>query len=530
MIFNMNFGTIRNSFLMVLAAIALLASCKKDGLTEDPVAFRLFRPTIKGVMKAEGNYIEVSWQKIKEASNYTVQLSRDTFKTIDATVEVDTNYVLLEQLRWNQLYQIQVRAENGNEAENSKWSYLGEIKTPKFPSIMASPTASDLQDNAVRVRWTNSGAPVTTIKVYNLADSSLVKEVALSTVDVAAQQRVVSGLMGNTTYIIYLYSDQTLRGWDNFTTKEPLTGTIVDLRDITGRPTVLFDTLAVVDAGSTILLARGQTYTIPSTFVFTKAVKIMSGSGFDGGRAILSLSANFDASGTIDYLRFEDLIISQGGSTQYFMNVGNVAKISEVSFSNCKSEGSFSNSFVRLKTAGDEITNLNFDNCVLGDFGIANKYSFIFANASSSAKVMDINITNSTFYKLYQFIRQDGVTTNSAVIDNCTFNDVVNQAGYFINYSIFPSTFTISNTIIGKTLDPASSNFIKKAGNPVFNNSYYTTDAIYSANRITDLDAKPIAYPAASTDLFQDPANLDFHIKHSGFAGKSSAGDPRWRP
>jgi hypothetical protein len=187
-----------------------------------------------------------------------------------------------------------------------------------------------------------------------------------------------------------------------------------------------------------------------------------------------------------------------------------------------------------LKTSGDEITRLTMNNCIIDSFGVGAKYSLFFANANSNAKIENIEITNSTFYRLYQFIRQDGVTTSSAVIDNCTFNDLVNQGGYFINYSIFPATFQIKNSIFGKTGDATNSNWIKSSGNFTLTNCYYTSDCLFSANKIVDEATPPApkysgisAYAGASTDLFTGPASGDFKIKDDSF--KKEAGDPRWR-
>jgi len=39
------------------------------------------------------------------------------------------------------------------------------------------------------------------------------------------------------------------------------------------------------------------------------------------------------------------------------------------------------------------------------------------------------------------------------------------------------------------------------------------------------------AYGSASTALWVDPVTTkDFHFFDSGFIGRSSSGDPRWRP
>jgi len=517
-----NYSNIKHTLLGCLAIILLLAACKKKDDLLPPA--RLFRPVINQQLQSDGNWITASWMDIKDAASYTVQVSRDTFRTVDVTLQTDTNTVTFDNLKWNQLYQVQVRANAGDTAFNSKMSFLGEIKTPKFPTILNSPSPSDANDEAIKVSWTNSGAKVTSIKVLKSTDSSLVKEVTLTNDDITNQYKIISGLTSSTTYIIYLYSGTTVRGFDNYSTKAPLSGTIIDLRNIMDRPSVLVDTLPVIPSGSIVLLKRGLTYTVPSTYTFDKTVTIMSGPALEGGPARLLLTSNFDAKGTIDSLRFENIIIAKDNAN-YFMNVGNVAKIGKMTFEGCMTEGVFDNSFIRLKTAGDEVSKLYINNCIIDSFGIGARYAILYA--AKDMKFADIEINNSTFYSLYYFIRQDNNTpVSSTTISNCTFNDMVNQGGYFINYTTFPSTFTINNSILGKTGDATNANGIKSAGNVGLTNTYATSDCTFSGNPITNITT----YSRPSTELFKNPAKGDFTISDNSFPGKSTTGDPRWRP
>ena len=249
------------------------------------------------------------------------------------------------------------------------------------------------------------------------------------------------------------------------------------------------------------------------------------GLGF-GTPATLLLSSNFDADGNIDSLHFSDITIANDGNSSYFMNIGNAAVIENVTIKNVTTQGEFSNSFIRLKKGDADIKNLVINNCIIDSFGVASKYALLYANASSSAVIENINIQNSTFSYLYYFVRQDKVTGVSLHINNCTFNNMINNGGYFVNYSgTFPTEFTISNSILGSTIDPANANGIKSEGNPSISNTFATSDDVFSANPILGTTS----YPGAAADLFADPNNGDFTIKDDSFAGKSTAGDPRWR-
>src|ERR1044072_4645926 len=82
------------------------ACTKKDAMNDT----RLFRPVAKDDLTSDGNWIGASWQSIKGAVAYEAQVSRDSFNTVDVTVQVDKSTITIENLKWNQLYQVRVRA------------------------------------------------------------------------------------------------------------------------------------------------------------------------------------------------------------------------------------------------------------------------------------------------------------------------------------------------------------------------------------------------------------------------------------
>jgi hypothetical protein len=147
---------IQNIFPILLASVLLVTACEKNE-TSEPV--RLFRPP-SGALSTFNNSIVVAWQDIKGATSYILQVSRDTFKTIDYSFTVDTNAYVVPNLRWNQLYQLQVKALATDTALNSKWSSLGGIKIPKFPEwVHEEPASNQSTDEAIKVNWKSGGAP-----------------------------------------------------------------------------------------------------------------------------------------------------------------------------------------------------------------------------------------------------------------------------------------------------------------------------------------------------------------------------------
>ncbi|HTH31591.1 MAG TPA: hypothetical protein VL946_09575, partial [Lacibacter sp.] len=75
-------------FFISLATILVLIACKK---IDDPgEAPRLFRPVLKEALESNGNWIKTSWQAVAGSASYTAEISTDTFKTVAASVKIDT--------------------------------------------------------------------------------------------------------------------------------------------------------------------------------------------------------------------------------------------------------------------------------------------------------------------------------------------------------------------------------------------------------------------------------------------------------
>src|SRR5688500_6229222 len=142
---NTNNSVMKKIIAGILIMSVIIAACSKEDKLEE--ASRLFRPVMKDELESNGNWIKASWQTVKDAASYTAELSLDTFKTITATMIVDTNTVVFENLGWDKLYQVQVRANAEDTSKNSKVSSLGAIKTARFPTILNVPTISEVNDN-----------------------------------------------------------------------------------------------------------------------------------------------------------------------------------------------------------------------------------------------------------------------------------------------------------------------------------------------------------------------------------------------
>jgi len=517
--------------IAIVAVITVITACKKD-LEYDSSPARLFRPVANMPLAVDSNKILATWLQLKGVASYTIQLSKDTFKTVLRTVNLgDTGAYIFRDLEWFKQYQVQVRANASDTAYNSKWSYLGSIKTAPFPTILKTPGISDITEEAVKVSWTTDGAPVTSIKILKRSDSTVVQTVTLTPTDVTNQFRIVNGLASATGYIIYLYSGTSVRGWVDFDTKAPMTGSLIDLRGITGRPSVLSDTIPLIASGSTVILKRGETYTIASAINLSKSIKIVSGSDLSvPGQAIISMPANFNitAGSTIDYLIFEDVTLRGTDYTaKYVFNINTACNIGQMSFLSCKAE--IFRGVVRTQTSTAAITNFLVDNCILDSLA---GYGVLTIDVNTS-KVDNIIIKNSTIYKAEKIIVSKNNST-SVLIENCTVNEAVTNSSYYVDYNTSPtnvvaSGITINNCIFGigklTATGPATVRGVRSATAPTGSNNFRTNDQVSGGNDVPSLTT----YARPVTQLFIDAANANFKIADVTFPGRSSSGDPRWR-
>jgi hypothetical protein len=507
------------------------AACKKDSTFEQ---VRLFRPVVKDALESGGNWVRASWQPIKDAKSYTVQLSRDTFRTILKSVNLDTTVYLFDNLEWNKMYQVQVRANAADTNFNSKMSNLGSIKTPLFPTILNTPGISDVSENAVKVSWTTGGAAVTTVKILKASDSSEVTSVTLTPAEVAAQFRIISGLAPSTGYIIFLYSGTSVRGWADFSTKAPLAGNLIDLRGITGRPSVLSDTIPLIPSGSIVILKRGEIYNIATAVNLSKSITILSGTDLlVTGQATITMPSNFNiTSGSmIDSIVFNDVTLRGTDYTsKYVFNINTACTIGKMSFVACRAE--IFRGVVRLQSQPAIINNFIVDNCIIDSIS---NYGVINVDVAT-AKADNIIFRNSTIYKAEKVITSRNNST-SVLVENCTFNEAPWGGGsnYYIDYSTSPTNnvtngITIQNCIFGVGKINAASVSIRgirvnAATTITASNNYRTSDQVSLGNDIPSI----VTYPKTAAQLFMDPASGNFRIIDNTFPGRSNSGDPRWR-
>lgn len=534
-----------SSFLFAgIGALLVLASCQKKYDSD----FTLSRQFISsGFSITEGETsVRVQWAPALFTNgkdvNYTIEVSTSpTFQGTPAyTKQVDTNFVVISstELQIRQPYYARVKTLASGSTSESGW-----VVSPSFiikgEQIFRAPVPeADIIDRAVILRWTTT--PGIT-RIVLTPQGGTATEVAVTAADNTAGFKLIENLTSNTTYTAEIFAGTTSKGFLSFKTKTTITGTsVIDLRGITGRPSVLADTIPVVPSGSIIILKRGLTYNISSATSLNKSLTILSGTDFIPDRATIYFTSNFNltANATIDSLVFQDLnMMSDDYASRYVFNINQVGTIRKVRFENVR--GHRFRGWFRMQTGttGTKVTDFIMNNCIIDSLR-----DFSLVNTNNSNSVANIKVTNTTLYNARKVIDHRSPGLNSILFDNCTFHNLpgggpaaVGGTTYFIDLGTQNSAnpIVISNCIFGKSWDDqglgndARGIQVGTTTSVTVTNSYRTSDFV-STNTLYQIQGL-VAYPGPSTNLWVDPNNGNFRFKDNSFAGKSSAGDPRWR-
>lgn len=548
---------IKSMLLTFLAGACLFISCQED--EESFPETRMFRPVLNTDLYAEGSTIIVDLAKNIKAKSYKIEISRDTFQTIEYTVEVETNFVEInaaltgEELFWNTLYQVRAYAQHIDDpAFDSNVADLGNVRTQRFPTILNLPEDYDVTDIAARLTWAREGLPVTGVKVFASTDLRL--ENPLIELDVNADEeqagvKIIEGLSKETTYQMAIYSTESvtgaivIRGWVDYTTRMPdidyTAGNIIDVREDES-PQAVANAIDAAVSGSIILVKRGVTYDLPSSSL-NKSITIRSAYGLGPQKAKLFSTGgwNLEDGVDIDRIEFHDIEIEGediGGDYVFNVNRSLPTTVNELVFDNCIIHNV--RGVLRIR-GGVSINNYTITNSVVYDVG---GYA-VFAQGTNAGDGIgsfgNVLLENSTFYSIDRFC-DSRTDILSYTIDGCTiFNapKIGDSFIYFRGGSNALNGVTISNTIIGHAKDVAgdATDFSFKGIDGDFEttvfsvvNSWGTADVTFSeGSEIPSFPSLP--YEDTSEDLWVSPENGDFNFKDSNFAGRFDAGDPRWR-
>lgn len=237
----------------------------------------------------------------------------------------------------------------------------------------------------------------------------------------------------------------------------------------------------------------------------------------EDSKTTLSWVKSLDFANTHGYIRFENVILTDGGC-QYLFNQSAAATVDEISLTNCEFKD-FKRSILRTQ-GSNEITvkNIIVDNCIGTNVG--DGYS-VFLLGTATTTVKKIEIKNSTFdTNKRSFVEaSQAAIENGITISDCTFYNNAESSRYFIDAKGQATNINLTNIILGKTYVETGAKGIRTAATITVTNCLRTSDCVYSSNDIKELPAGD----KTSAEIFTDPANHDFTLLID-----DKIGDPRW--
>lgn len=516
-----------------------LQSCKK---VEEPASFhpdRMFTPTD---ITATGGETEatITWRASLFASgpdvSYTLEISPNqdfsgtpTFTSVyngleaivtDANLAVRTNYYA------------RVKANaTANAAASNNW-----VATTTTFQITGEQLFLPIDDNtltamSVVLAW--KPTPDLT-KIVLTPNGGTGTDHTLTATDLADAKKAFNGLTPSTQYTAEIFKGTTSKGTITFNTKSgPPAGTTTVVVTPTDDLAAL---IAAATPGTVFLLEQNTLYATDNAIVLPDGASFTVWGDHGPNKPVLAFNGITlpNNAGTI---RFENVDVTgyqnndpTAAKRNYIFNQSATTNTEAIIFENCIIRN-FTNTPFRLQGSNSiTINNLTVNRCIsydIGDNGSNGTYAFVHTNVATG-KFNNIAITNSTLYKIgYSVILHSAAPSLSVTIENCTFDNVVGNGRFFVDYNAQTTgNFLINNVIIGKTLSPAGSARGIRAGSPyTVGNSFQASDAVFADNAVAGITS----YAGTSTALFTDPANGNFLIKDNSFTGRSSSGDPRWR-
>jgi len=532
-------------FLIGLFSLTFIACDDNiDPLVEALELNRQFTPTVVTTTNGQ-TQASIQWSASlftePDGVSYFIEISKDeTFAVIAyslTTTEIQA-VITNEDIEIKQDHFARVKALGQDGREDSGWKVSGAFKITG-EQIFLPVTEADLAYNAATVKWTVSGT-VTTLTVA--PEGGQATEFTLTDDEKLAGAKTITGLLPATTYTAEIFNGTTNRGTTTFTTfslEVPDADLIVYLDNTHVFSQNTFDTLTV--ASVTFVFPQGTVYGSTTRLTLKDNMDITF-FGVPGANKPVMAFNGFKLPSVAGKIRFENIDLTgyennnpSGTKYGYLFNQNSTAdggsQTAEIIFENCIIRN-FANTPLRLQQSTNAITVelCKVNNCIVYDISAAQTYAFIHQNGATISKVNNIEITNSTFYNLrIGLIRHDSGPSQSVTITDCTINDISEDTRAIIDYNAQTvTTFTFTANILGKTKGSTTVRGIRIAGAAVSvpSSSYKTSDHIVATEPVGGVTA----YSSLSTDLFQNPSVGDFHFKDAAFAGKSTSGDPRWRP
>jgi Domain of unknown function (DUF5123)/Domain of unknown function (DUF4957) len=528
----------------LIPGLLLLLSLNACNEKIDPVVSELsfsraFTPTGLSAQISNITTVTLSWVAVTNVDHYVVEIYNgidivpgNLLYTTDVDATATTYKYVLPAGDTQFSARIKVVSSLDGVAE-SKWISVGFKTAPENLFLGYISELSGL--GTCTVRW-KPGSVATALVFDNGTQTSY----AISAAEAIAGVKIVTGIAKG-KYQIILMNSTFVRGRTN---------TFIEGDVFLSAGGDLAAAITALPAGGVILLKNGDNFSFTGPVALTKSIKIRGVFSTSLPTMFVALNAatfqmfNIGASLTpSDSLVFQNMNISgypdnSSANTRlrgmFDQDVTFPCNIGLIKFQNCVAHN-FDRHLIRLRgTATQVIGNIVIDGCIMYDYAFGSNYGVINSSAASST-IKNISISNSTIFNTRGAIisYSSGTACSGITVKNCTFNQLAMDAAtgrYIIDLNGTAGTgvITVSNCIFGSTASIANG-IRPNTMTMSITGSYYTSD--FNDGIAFPIKSFMTVYTGASTALWTNPvAGMDFHFLDAGFAGKNSAGDPRWKP
>lgn len=536
-----NMGTMKKIFVNTILLIGLsvlfaLNACKDDisPVIDELTYNRAFTPVGLKAQISNITTVTLSWTAVKNVDHYTVEIYTGTdFTEANMIYTMDAygttiNYSLPSG---DTQFSARIKSISSVGATESNWTTVAFKSDPENLFLGYKVTMTGL--GAVTVKWA-PGKAVTKLLFIN---NSVELPFDVTADEAAAGSKIVTGLT-NGNNEIRIMNGVFVRGKQFYQLEGDVLLSATD--DFVAA-------VAALKAGGVMIVAPNISVGFDGPITFTKSIKIR---GIDNSsmptifvKSYPSQAHMFTIGTTLtnaDSIVFQDItfsgyinnIVSTAKSRGIFDQQLAACAVGAIKFKGCIMRN-FERHVVRLRGDFSQVIGtIEMDKCVMYDFAFASNYGVINSSAALGT-INNIKITNSTIYYIRGAIiaYSNGTACQGITISNCTFNQLAQDATtarYVIdmNSTVSTGNINITNCLFGNT-GTLCSGFRPNTMTLNMTNCYYATDfneAVTSTGK-----SKMTGYSGASTALWSDPLAGVFTIKDATFAGKNSAGDPRWR-
>jgi hypothetical protein len=522
--------------ILVLISTMLLNACKEN---IDPVIDQLdfdraFTPFEFKAQITNVTTVTLSWKAAKNIDHYVVEIYEGT--TFEPSAMVYTTELEADETSFEYLlpagdtqFSARIKAVSTLEGvADSKWAIIEFKSGPEnlFTGFLTQLTGL----GELTVRWT----PGKTVTALVFDDGVNETPYTISAQEMTNGEKSLTGVP-NAKYEIRIVNGEFSRGKQNF---------VVEGDALLAAGGNLNAAMDALPAGGVLILTNGASYALTEPDTVTVSIKIRG--LYPDNLPVIYLATgggnhmfDIDPAMTLsDSLVFENVQISgyydDAGVTRHRGFIDQEAtgmNIGLIKFNNCVLRNS-GRSAIRLRgTPTQYIDNVVFNDCILYDFAFDSHYGVL--NGAATGNFGNIKFTNSTIYNIRGGIINygSGAGCLSVLADNCTFDRTMMDGStgrYFIDFgtsNTSAGTITISDCIFGQS--SAVANGIRNnLMTLTVSGSYYTSDFV-TVN--APFSGSMTSYGGASTGLWTNPVGGIFTFLDAGFAGKETAGDPRWK-